>query len=55
MCIICRVLLLEKRARRDSNPRQPDLFLFLIVKSPVLYLAELRALASSYAAAHSII
>ena len=30
------------RARGDSNPRQPDFFL-LVVKSPVLYLAELRA------------
>jgi hypothetical protein len=29
------------RARRDSNPRQPDFF--RIAKSPVLYLAELRA------------
>jgi hypothetical protein len=29
------------RARRDSNPRQPDFF--QDDKSPVLYLAELRA------------
>ena len=32
---------LERITRRDSNPRQPDFF--RNVKSPVLYLAELRA------------
>ena len=31
------------RARRDSNPRQPDFFRNPNAKSPVLYLAELRA------------
>ncbi|MDF2769630.1 MAG: hypothetical protein K0S91_2465, partial [Nitrososphaeraceae archaeon] len=31
------------RARRDSNPRQPDFFPKIEDKSPVLYLAELRA------------
>lgn len=31
----------RERARRDSNPRQPDFF--RNDKSPVLYLAELRA------------
>ncbi len=51
----CRIRMNFDAGPSGFEPETAGSLSFLIVKSPVLYLAELRALALSYAAAHSII